>query len=107
VEPEVQAVGLLDGDRLLLCTDGLSDMITDETIRALLGSGYPSQEVARLLVDRALEAGGTDNVTVIVALTRLPGGLGTTSDARSSAQRRPGQEIHKKTNTLYFADRVL
>lgn len=67
VEAEVQAVGLLDGDRLLLCTDGLSDLVADETIGALLGSGKPSQEIAKLLVDQALEAGGTDNVTVIVA----------------------------------------
>ena len=67
VDPEVQSLGLEDGDRLLLCTNGLSDMVGDEAIGAALGAEKPSQEVSRLLVDQALEAGGTDNVTVIVA----------------------------------------
>jgi serine/threonine protein phosphatase PrpC len=54
------------GDRLMLCSDGLSDMVADEVIQAALAS--PSRErAAQRLVDVALASGGHDNVTVIIA----------------------------------------
>ena len=54
------------GDRLLLCSDGLSDVVADEVIRAALAA--PSRErAAQRLVDVALASGGRDNVSVIVA----------------------------------------
>ena len=54
-------------DRLLLCSDGLSDYVADEVIAATLRS-YPDRETcAAELVKRTLEAGAPDNVTVIVA----------------------------------------
>jgi protein phosphatase len=54
------------GDRLLLCSDGLSDVLDAETIRATLE--VPSRDrCAELLVEQALEAGARDNVSVIVA----------------------------------------
>lgn len=70
-EPDVpldeQDVGLLDGDRLLLCSDGLTGMITEEQIQAILGAteGAP-QEAADRLVTAANHAGGVDNITVVV-----------------------------------------
>jgi protein phosphatase len=70
-EPDVpldeQDVGLLDGDRLLLCSDGLTGMLTEEQIQAILGStdGAP-QEAADRLVLAANRAGGVDNITVVV-----------------------------------------
>jgi serine/threonine protein phosphatase PrpC len=73
VEPEVQAVELEDGDRLLLCTDGLTEMVPDDRIAAILGEDGPSRDLARKLVDGALEAGGKDNVTVVVARYRFGG----------------------------------
>jgi PPM family protein phosphatase len=55
------------GDRLLLCSDGLSDYVTDEVIAATLRA-YPDRQVcAAELVTRTFEAGAPDNVTVIVA----------------------------------------
>ena len=55
------------GDRYLLCSDGLSDVVDDDEIGATLG-GYPdAQECARELVRLALLGGGPDNVTVVVA----------------------------------------
>jgi protein phosphatase len=62
-----QDVGLLDGDRLLLCSDGLTGMITEEQIQAILGAteGAP-QEAADRLVTAANHAGGVDNITVVV-----------------------------------------
>lgn len=59
------------GDRLLLCSDGLSDLVADADIAEVLRSGSDQQAV-EALVDEALRAGGRDNVTVIVA-TLEPG----------------------------------
>ncbi len=53
-------------DRLLLCSDGLNDMVTDEEIGSLLGADGSVDQVAWSLVERANEAGGLDNITVIV-----------------------------------------
>jgi len=72
IEPEVTRIGLEDGDRLLLCTDGLTDMAGDQPIGEILGGGEPAQTICERLVDRALGAGGKDNVTVVVACYRLP-----------------------------------
>jgi protein phosphatase len=66
------AIGLLDlepGDALLLCTDGLTKHVPDERIAALLAAAPDAQSACRSLVDEALERGGTDNITVIVART--------------------------------------
>lgn len=53
-------------DRYLLCSDGLSGVLSNEEIGALLAEGEPTGCVTRL-VDRALEYGAPDNVTVVVA----------------------------------------
>jgi serine/threonine protein phosphatase PrpC len=57
---------LLPGDRLLLCTDGLTGMVEDAEIRQILLTEAESQNAADALVDAACTAGGMDNVTVIV-----------------------------------------
>lgn len=64
--PTVGIVDMADGDVLLLCTDGLTKHVPDERIGQLLASGS-AESVAQSLVDAALEGGGSDNVTVIVA----------------------------------------
>ena len=64
--PSVGVVDLTDGDALLLCTDGLTKHVPDDQIASILARG-PAQAVATALVDAALEGGGTDNVTVLVA----------------------------------------
>jgi protein phosphatase len=72
-EPMTGAWRLRDGDRLLLCTDGLTDMVDDARIAALLAAHPGSQPACRALVDQALAAGGRDNVTVALAGYRLRG----------------------------------
>ena len=67
VRPEVSTVQLEDGDFLLLCSDGLTEMVNDERIGRVLGSGRTIDDAAKKLVDLALEAGGRDNVTVVLA----------------------------------------
>jgi protein phosphatase len=70
-EPDIRRVSLENEDRLLLCTDGLTDMVDDAAIGSLLNRGERSQEACRALVDMALERGGRDNVTVVVATYRI------------------------------------
>jgi PPM family protein phosphatase len=57
---------LLVGDSLLLCSDGLTRMVTDPEIASTLLTSTSAQEAANRLVDLANEYGGTDNVSVIV-----------------------------------------
>ena len=64
--PTVGVVDLADGDALLLCTDGLTKHVPDDQIASMLTRGS-AESVAQALVDAALEGGGTDNVTVVVA----------------------------------------
>ena len=53
-------------DRLILCTDGLTDMVSEENISKILASNASPQNQCQELVDAALEGGGRDNVTVII-----------------------------------------
>lgn len=66
VEPDLSVREARTGDRYLLCTDGLSGVVSTEVMRRILGSGEPTGCVGRL-VDAALERGAPDNVTVVVA----------------------------------------
>jgi protein phosphatase len=72
-EGDSQRVWLADGDQLLLCTDGLTNMVDDATITAALRGPGSADEACRALVATALENGGKDNVTVALARYRLPG----------------------------------
>jgi PPM family protein phosphatase len=65
-DPDVWAVPLHAGMRLLMCSDGLTKEIGDDRIRLHLAAGMPPGETAGALVDAALAAGGRDNVTVVV-----------------------------------------
>lgn len=70
VEPQVEVdsidIGIDDGDRLMLCSDGLTSMVEDEKIAEILRSSAEAQEAADRLVDAANAAGGEDNITVVV-----------------------------------------
>ncbi len=66
VDPDVSIREARPGDRYLLCTDGLSDVVSAQTLYETLAEGDP-QECADRLVDLALRGGGPDNVTCIVA----------------------------------------
>ena len=56
-----------DGDRILVASDGLTEMVPDEAIAAILAQRSSAKEAVRELVDAALAAGGRDNVTVVLA----------------------------------------
>ena len=63
--PNVGVVDLVEGDTLLLCSDGLTKHVSNERIAELLGGTDP-EFAAQALIDAALEGGGSDNVTVVV-----------------------------------------
>jgi len=67
VQPECVTLRLADGDRLLLCSDGLTEMIDDPAIADALGRHAEPEAACQALVDLALERGGRDNVTVALA----------------------------------------
>ncbi|MCS4535514.1 PP2C family serine/threonine-protein phosphatase [Corynebacterium sp. HS2168-gen11] len=66
VEPTLRVLDVAVGDRILLCSDGLSDPVSTETIEAELGTGTPNDAVQRM-IELALRSGGPDNVTIVVA----------------------------------------
>src|SRR5262245_55146107 len=72
VQVELKHAHLADGDQLLLCSDGLTDMVPEDAIsRELSASSSPAAKCQRL-VDLALENGGKDNVTVVLGRWRIP-----------------------------------
>jgi protein phosphatase len=72
VSADVRWLRLRNADRLLLCSDGLSDMVEDEDIAKILGAHDEPADAAKSLQEAALANGGRDNVTVIVARYEIP-----------------------------------
>jgi protein phosphatase len=62
IRPEPETI--LPGDKFLLCTDGLSSLVSDREIQAILNQERPVNETCDLLIQTALNKGGHDNVTV-------------------------------------------
>jgi protein phosphatase len=67
VRIDVQRVSLEPGDVLLICSDGLTDMLDDGRLASVLTSEADPESACRRLVAEANEAGGRDNITAIVA----------------------------------------
>jgi PPM family protein phosphatase len=72
VKADIRWLRLADGDRLLVCSDGLNDMVDDASIAKILGEHHQPSDAAQVLLDEALSRGGKDNVTVIVARYEIP-----------------------------------
>lgn len=66
VEAEIRSFQMEPGDRLVLCCDGLHGMIEDEQLAAITRGAASPAEAAHKLVDAANDAGGSDNISVIV-----------------------------------------
>lgn len=73
VQVDLTYVELRRGDRLMLCSDGLSGMIRNDEIREVMLAFPDPLEACRELTDRANQAGGHDNVTVVIASFDGPG----------------------------------
>jgi serine/threonine protein phosphatase PrpC len=71
---DVQECVPREGDVYLMCSDGLSDMVDDDTVQALLDAPVPLAERAQSLVRAANTAGGRDNISVILAQAKAKSG---------------------------------
>ena len=67
IQPQVQRIRLQDNDQVLLCTDGLTEMVDDKTIASLLRNTSTAAKACEDLTTVALAAGGSDNITVVLA----------------------------------------
>src|SRR5206468_4566676 len=76
VEVDTYRVDLKPGDRLLICSDGLTNMLSDDTIGATLRRHADPQQAADTLVDMANQAGGDDNIAVVVLDALADGAAG-------------------------------
>ncbi len=66
IEPYVSQVTVRGGDQVLLCSDGLSDMLTDEQIASTLNQLCSARDTVETLYRMSLEQGGRDNITVLL-----------------------------------------
>ncbi|MHB9079159.1 MAG: PP2C family protein-serine/threonine phosphatase [Pirellulaceae bacterium] len=67
VVPDVHQLQLADGDAILLCSDGLSNLVTDPEIASLVCGGRDPQAICDELIELALSRGAPDNVTAVLA----------------------------------------
>lgn len=80
------------GDRFVLCSDGLSDMVPDNRIADTLKEGPQGpEETAHRLLDAALEAGGADNITVVIVDVKE---LASDPEPPAERQQTGTQELH-------------
>ncbi len=70
--PEVSRTELEPGDKVLVCTDGLTSELDDDEIAAILSSTESAEQASRSLVDAANDAGGADNITAVVSVCYPP-----------------------------------
>lgn len=75
VEVEIQRVPVVPGDRLMLCSDGLSGLVGPAELAALLAERRDPADVCRRLVDAANERGGNDNISVVLLEAEAGGGV--------------------------------
>src|SRR4051794_4913276 len=66
VEVDTFRIPARDGDVFLLCSDGLSGMVSDDDMRAILEAGGPLDTAAKTLVEAANDNGGRDNITAVL-----------------------------------------
>jgi protein phosphatase len=78
VEPDLSIREVRAGDRYLLCSDGLSGVVSHQTLEETLGSYYSPQQTVQELIQLALRGGGPDNITCVIADVLDVGGPDTT-----------------------------
>ncbi|HEY5529687.1 MAG TPA: penicillin-binding transpeptidase domain-containing protein, partial [Thermoleophilia bacterium] len=96
VYPDVFEVPVEVGDRVMLCSDGLTGMVSDSVIAEILRRDEDPQAAAGLLVQAALDGGGEDNVTVVVVDVR-----------RTEAEQPPRDGSADQTDDDQVGDKIL
>jgi PPM family protein phosphatase len=87
---EVHKLHLEGGDQVLLCSDGLTEMLPEEEINQILHAEDEPEQACRRLVTRANEAGGRDNITAVVAHFRAAPQPERSTQSRVSLVKRTG-----------------
>jgi serine/threonine protein phosphatase PrpC len=72
IQMEIRHMRLMDGDRLLLCSDGLTDLVSEQEVADALRLKQDSQSACEYLLDLSMQKGGTDNITVLLAGFTIP-----------------------------------
>lgn len=72
LKADLHALRVVHGDRVLLCTDGLTNLLDEPEIAAILARAADSQSAAQALLEEALARGAPDNVTAVVATVTSP-----------------------------------
>ena len=67
LKPNENYTTIRNGDMLLICSDGVSDVLPNHSIYAMLSSGRPVRDIADALIEKALRKGSGDNLTVVIA----------------------------------------
>jgi protein phosphatase len=66
IEPDYNRYSMNNGDKILLCSDGLWDMLSDKKIYEILRKRKPVKTICQELIEKANQEGGNDNITVVV-----------------------------------------
>jgi PPM family protein phosphatase len=113
-EPDLSAHETMAGDRYLLCSDGLSGVVTEQTLHQTLSSVWDPEKAALQLVELAIRGGGPDNITCIVAdvvdtqttalpPTRVPVLAGAASHGSPTETRSPARQNSPATRAMRLA----
>jgi PPM family protein phosphatase len=97
-----KGISLIEGDILVLCSDGLWSMVDDAAIAEIAGRAGP-QEACQNLIDAALEAGGYDNVSIGIFAVRRPAGAGAEPQTATRRIDIAGFEAPEATPTRIIA----
>jgi serine/threonine protein phosphatase PrpC len=98
-EPQIVKLDLKPGDRLLLCSDGLTKHVSDPEILLALSTGEPNATQCARLIELANAGGGSDNVTVLVATVPLPTTTSSTLGGRASVAESPQPRLSSAPTT--------
>lgn len=99
--PEVGKTQLQTGDCILLCSDGLTKHVSDQELARTLSSNDCAKRMCQTLIDRANQAGGTDNITVVIAKFHSPDDQQLEEEAEAAAE--PSEEADPTLSTVKLA----
>jgi len=97
VEIEESTISLADDDRLLLCSDGLTGVLSDDDIARIAAEGSDLEEKCQALVDEANARGGPDNITVVIVdVGRIGATAAAPTPVAPQQRRRPVRPVYER-----------